>query len=49
MKEGDLELLNEMAKFEDSYNMEKEYKIGWGGRLWRARKAAVIRCPGIGN
>ena len=30
MREGDLELLNEMAKFEDSHDMEKEYRIGWG-------------------
>ena len=27
MKEGDLELLNEIAKFEDSHDMEKEYDL----------------------
>ncbi len=32
MKEGDIELLNEIAKFEDSHDMEKKYKIGWSWR-----------------
>ena len=33
MKEGDLELLQEIARFEDSHDMEKEFKIGWSGAM----------------
>jgi len=39
MKEGDPELLSEIAAFEDSHDMEKEFRIGWGWRdvrIWRA-------------
>ena len=43
MKEGDLELLNEMAKFEDSHDMEKEYRIGWGWRQVRVWPATLSR------
>ena len=43
MKEGDLELLNEIAKFEDSHDMEKEYKIGWGSRQVRVWPATLSR------
>lgn len=43
MKEGDLELLNEIAKFEDSHDMEKEYKIGWGWRQVRIWPATLSR------
>jgi DNA-binding NarL/FixJ family response regulator len=43
MKEGDLELLNEIAKFEDSHDMEKEYRIGWGWRQVRVWPATLSR------
>jgi len=43
MKEGDLELLNEIAKFEDSHDMEKEYKIGWSWRHVRVWPAMLSR------
>jgi len=43
MKDGDLELLNEMAKFEDSHDMEKEYRIGWGWRQVRVWPATLSR------
>jgi Holliday junction DNA helicase RuvB len=43
MKEGDLELLNEIAKFEDAHDMEKEYKIGWGWRQVRIWPATLSR------
>jgi len=29
MKEGDMELISEIARFEASVDMEKEYHIGW--------------------
>jgi len=29
MKEGDIELLTGLVKFENSADMEKEYRIGW--------------------
>ena len=29
MKTGDIELLIEIGRFEDSHDMEKEYKIGY--------------------
>ncbi len=43
MKEGDLELLHEIAQFEDSHDMEKEYKIGWGWRQVRVWPATLSR------
>jgi Holliday junction DNA helicase RuvB len=43
MKEGDLELLHEIAKFEDSRDMEKEYKIGWSWRHVRVWPATLNR------
>ncbi len=43
MKEGDLELLHEIAKFEDSHDMEKEYRIGWGWRQVRVWPATLSR------
>ena len=43
MKEGDLELLNEMVKFEESHEMDKEYKIGWGWRHVRVWPATLSR------
>jgi Holliday junction DNA helicase RuvB len=32
VREGDLELLQEIARFEDSHDMEQEFRIGW---CWR--------------
>jgi len=43
MKEGDIELLNEIAKFEDSHDMEKEFKIGWSWRHVRIWPATLNR------
>jgi Holliday junction DNA helicase RuvB len=43
MKEGDLELLNEIASFEDSHDMEKEYRIGWSWRHVRIWPATLNR------
>jgi len=43
MKEGDLELLIEIAKFEDSHDMEKEFKIGWSWRHVRIWPATLSR------
>jgi len=43
MKDGDIELLNEIAKFEDSHDMEKEYQIGWGWRQVRVWPATLSR------
>jgi Holliday junction DNA helicase RuvB len=43
MKEGDIELLNEIAEFEDSHDMEKEFKIGWSWRHVRIWPATLNR------
>ena len=43
MKEGDLELLHEIATFEDSHEMEKEFKIGWSWRHVRIWPATLSR------
>jgi Holliday junction DNA helicase RuvB len=43
MKDGDIELLMEIAKFEDSVDMEKEYKIGWSWRHVRVWPATLSR------
>jgi len=43
MKEGDLELLGEIAAFEDSHDMEKEFKIGWSWRHVRIWPASLNR------
>ena len=43
IKEGDLELLNEITKFEETHDMEKEYKIGWGWRHVRIWPATLSR------
>jgi len=42
MKEGDLELLNEIANFEDSQNME-ELRMGWSWRHVRIWPATLSR------
>jgi len=43
MKEGDVELLSEIAAFEDSHDMEKDSKIGWGWRHVRIWPATLNR------
>jgi len=43
MKDGDVELLNEIARFEDSHDMEQEYRIGWGWRQVRIWPATLNR------
>jgi Holliday junction DNA helicase RuvB len=43
MKEGDAELLSEIVAFEDSHDMEKEFKIGWGWRHVRIWPATLNR------
>ncbi len=43
MKEGDMELLAELAKFESSVDMEKEFKIGWSWRHVRIWPATLSR------
>ena len=43
MKEGDPELLSEIAAFEDSHDMEQEFKIGWGWRHVRICPATLNR------
>jgi len=43
MKEGDSELLAEIAKLENSHDMEKEFKIGWSWRHVRIWPATLSR------
>ena len=43
MKEGDIELLSEIASFEDSHDMEKEFRIGWSWRHVRIWPATLNR------
>ena len=43
MKEGDLELLIEIARFENSVDIEKDYKIGWSWRHVRIWPATLSR------
>lgn len=43
MKEGDLELLHEIAKFEDSHDMEREFRIGWSWRHVRIWPSTLNR------
>jgi len=43
MKEGDVELLGEIAGFEDSHNMEKDFSIGWSWRHVRIWPATLNR------
>jgi Holliday junction DNA helicase RuvB len=43
MKENDVELLAEIAKFETSHDMEKEFKIGWSWRHVRVWPATLSR------
>ena len=43
MKDNDLEMLNEIARWEASHDMEKEYRIGWGWRHVRIWPATLNR------
>ena len=43
MKDGDIELLAEIAKFEDSVDIEREYRIGWSWRHVRIWPATLNR------
>ena len=43
MKDSDIELLNEIAKFEGSADMEKDFKIGWSWRHVRIWPATLSR------
>ncbi len=43
MREGDMELLGELAKFESSVDMEKEYRIGWSWRHVRIWPSTLSR------
>jgi Holliday junction DNA helicase RuvB len=43
VKDGDMELLLEVAKFESSVDMEKEYRIGWSWRHVRIWPATLSR------
>ncbi|MEQ4489538.1 MAG: AAA family ATPase [Dehalococcoides mccartyi] len=43
MKDGDMELLVEIARFETSVDMEKEYRIGWSWRHVRIWPATLSR------
>lgn len=43
MKDGDMELLMEIARFEESVDLEKEYRIGWSWRHVRIWPATLSR------
>ena len=43
MKDGDIELLIEIAGFEDSHDMKREFKIGWSWRHVRIWPATLSR------
>ncbi|MFC2016458.1 AAA family ATPase [Chloroflexota bacterium] len=43
MKVGDIELLIEIARFEESHDMEREFKIGWSWRHLRIWPATLSR------
>ena len=43
MKDGDIELLDEISKFEASVDMEKEYRIGWSWRHVRIWPVTLSR------
>src|SRR4030042_207157 len=46
MKENDIELVAEIAKFESSVDMEKEYRIGWSWRhvrIWPATRTPLFK------
>lgn len=43
MKDGDMELLMEITRFEESVDLEKEYRIGWSWRHVRIWPATLSR------
>ncbi len=43
MKDGDMELIMEIARFESSVDLEKEYRIGWSWRHVRIWPATLSR------
>ena len=43
MKEGDIELISEIARFEESVDTEREYKIGWSWRHVRIWPSTLSR------
>jgi Holliday junction DNA helicase RuvB len=43
MKDGDIELLTEITRFESTVDMEKEFKIGWSWRHVRIWPATLSR------
>jgi len=46
VKESDIELLMEIAKFEDSVDMENDYRIGWSWRqvkIWPATLSRLFK------
>jgi len=46
MKEGDLQLLTEIARFESSVDLEREFKIGWSWRhvrIWPATLSSLFK------
>ena len=43
MKDGDTELLIEIARFEESHDMEREFKVGWSWRHLRIWPATLSR------
>ncbi len=43
MKDGDLELLMEISRFEESVDLEREYRIGWSWRHVRIWPATLSR------
>jgi Holliday junction DNA helicase RuvB len=43
MKDSDIELLSEIARFEDSVNIEEEFKTGWSWRHVRVWPATLSR------
>jgi Holliday junction DNA helicase RuvB len=43
VKDGDIELLTEIARFEDSIDVEREFKIGWSWRHVRIWPATLSR------
>ncbi len=43
VKQGDIELIAEIARFESEHDMEKEYRNGWSWRLVRIWLATLNR------
>ena len=43
MKEGDMELISEIARFEESVDLDKDFRIGWAWRHVRIWPATLCR------